>query len=338
MTDITITKDVNRILGKVDLSPMCGKSVLVTGGTGLLGTYFIECLKKVPDISIASVSKRGADDLEVDSIEWDMASVDSDASYNVRNIKYDYIIHAAGYGQPEKFMDDPMGTIAINTSALRKLFTNWLGRDPLNTGKLLFVSTSEVYSGLTGMCKEEQVGITNTTHPRACYIEGKRCGEAIVNAWRDRVDAKSVRLALAYGPGTKPNDTRVLNEFIQRGIQEGEVRVQGDGTGRRTYCYISDAMEMMLNILLPGKEPIYNVGGIEAVTINELASMIGDILNVGAILPKEEKGLLWSKGAPKDVGLNLSLYERDFGKKEFVSLEEGLTKTIEYQKQLYATN
>ena len=99
-----------------------------------------------------------------------------------------------------EFMQNPVKTLQLNTSTTLLLFEKLLPG-----GKFLFISTSELYSGLSHPpFTEQQIGTTNTTHPRACYIEGKRCGEAIVNAFREQgVNAKSARLALAYGPGTE---------------------------------------------------------------------------------------------------------------------------------------
>ena len=122
-------------------------------------------------------------------------------------------------------------------------------------------------------------------HPRACYIEAKRCGEAICNAFRQQgVKAASARLALAYGPGTREGDKRVLNSFIERGLK-GAITMLDRGEAKRTYCYVSDAVELMWKILLHGREPVYNVGGTSKTTIGELACKIADYLHVPAVFP-----------------------------------------------------
>ncbi len=93
----------------------------------------------------------------------------------------DVVIHAAGYGQPGRFMANPGATIAINTSSTAALIERLRGRD----GRFLFISTSEVYSGSQKeFVAEGDIGTTTPEHPRACYIEGKRCGEAICNSFR----------------------------------------------------------------------------------------------------------------------------------------------------------
>jgi nucleoside-diphosphate-sugar epimerase len=202
-------------------------------------------------------------------------------------------------------------------------------------GKFLFISTSELYSGISNPpFSEAQIGSTNTTHPRACYIEGKRCGEAIINAFRDQgVNAKSARLALAYGPGTRPNDMRVLNSFIQKALN-GKITLMDKGEARRTYCYVEDAVEILWNILLHGKDPIYNVGGTSRVTIRELAEMIGALVHVTVEYPETSHTL---KDAPEDVCLNMSKVENEFRKTTYTPLSEGLSRTIRWQQALYSS-
>jgi nucleoside-diphosphate-sugar epimerase len=239
------------------------------------------------------------------------------------------IIHAGGYGQPGKFMIDPMKTLKLNTTLTIKLFEKLK-----QNGKFLFISSSEVYSGLTkSPFSENQIGTTNTDHPRSCYIEAKRCGEAIVFSARNQgIDAKSVRLSLAYGPGTKKDDKRVINSFIGRALVEKKIDMMDDGSALRTYCYVTDAVEIMWKILLEGKENIYNVGGKSKTTIADLAKLIGKTLKVPVNIPKSNKHL---SGAPDDVSLNLDKIKKEFKKTDFVSLEDGMKKTIEWQKELY---
>ena len=92
-------------------------------------------------------------------------------------------------------------------------------------------------------------------------------------------------------------------------------------------------MEILLNILLRGKEPIYNVGGFSKTTIGELAKDIGKYAEVPVTFPQDSEGGI--QGAPDDVFLDMSRATNEFSKKEFISLEEGLKKTITWQRALY---
>jgi len=241
------------------------------------------------------------------------------------------IIHAGGYGQPGKFMENPLGTLKLNTSATFDLLSKLKPG-----GRFLLVSTSEVYSGLQNppYC-ETQIGTTNTDHTRSCYIESKRCGEAICHAARKQgVAATGARLALAYGPGTQADDQRVINAFIRRALTEKRIRLMDHGEANRTYCYVADAVSIMWRILLAGREVIYNVGGDSTTTIADLAKLVGRITNVPVVFPEHAKPLA---GAPDNVRLDMSRFEAEFGALEFVNLEEGVGRTIEWQKGLYST-
>ncbi len=329
-----IRRDATAILKKIDFRELDGKTILLTGASGLVGTYFLATLRELQNKGmkihiVAVVQSNFPEYLSYFGEHVHFMQGDLTSEKLLKSLpEADYIIHAAGYGQPGKFLENPVKTIALNTTSTIALFQK-LKKD----GKFLFVSTSEVYSGLeTTPYTENMIGTTNTTHPRACYIEGKRCGEAIVNAERDQgVKAKSARLSLAYGPGTKRGDKRVINSFIEKALG-GKIELQDRGEARRTYCYISDAVEILFHILLSGKEPVYNVGGTSTVTIAKLAQTIGALLKVPVIFPNTSAG---AAGAPTDVRLDMTRVKNEFGKTDYVPLDRGVSRTIEWQKILY---
>ncbi|OGI69676.1 hypothetical protein A3A09_02995 [Candidatus Nomurabacteria bacterium RIFCSPLOWO2_01_FULL_42_20] len=352
-----LEEDAILISKRVNLEELLGKQLIITGASGLIGINFLMSLKefsrknkkqKLPQITAIfynDVPKYFKEILNFENLTIKIGDI-TDQGFVDSFPEGDYIIHAAGYGQPGKFMQDKIKTIAINTAA-----TLYLLKKLKAGGKFLFLSTSEVYSGLSNPpFRENQIGTTNTTHPRACYIEGKRCCEAICNIYFEKgILARSARLSLAYGPGTKPGDMRVLNSFIEKGLT-GKIEMMDQGEAKRTYCYVSDAVEMMWNILLFGRQPVYNVGGFSDVTIAGLANKIGKLLNAEVVTPTNEgeEGTEVSRpnvpphdrkiiGAPDDVRLDMSLAAEEFKKRknDYVSLDEGLKKTIEWQKELY---
>jgi UDP-glucuronate decarboxylase len=182
---------------------------------------------------------------------------------------------------------------------------------------------------------ESDIGTTTPLHPRASYIEGKRGGETICNAYRSKgVRAVSARLALAYGPGTRKNDKRALNSFIEKALCQKRIELMDAGKAIRTYCYVSDAVELMWQAALHGTQPVYNIGGHSTVTIGELAKLVGKITNVPVSFPATQSEVA---GAPEEVRLDLTRPETEFRKSNYVSLEDGLRATIEWQRELYAS-
>ena len=326
-----IIADAEAICSKIDFTQLDGKVILITGASGLLGIYFLACLnfllKAGLNIRIVGVFrtdlpsylKEGITNEKFVFFKGDITDIDFCQSLP----DADYIIHAAGYGQPLKFMSAPEKTLKINT------FSTFLLFDKLKTnGHFLFISSSEVYSGLVKtIYSENDIGNTNPMHPRACYIEAKRGGEAICNAYRFKgTKATSARLAHTYGPGTKKGDKRVILSFIEKALN-GSIELMDKGEAVRTYCYVADAVELMWEMLFSCKEPVYNLSGFSQTTIANLATIIGKKMNVPVLFPQINESI---SGAPTDVNLDMTVVKKEFEKETFVSLEEGLTKTISW--------
>ncbi len=335
--DKIINYDVESIVKKVDLSNTYNKTMLITGATGLLGTYLVSTMIKQSEIGkgLKKLYLIAHNNIPpflkyVENIEWiDILYGDLCDDNFVKGLpNADYIINAAGYGQPAEFIKAPEKTIKLNTT-LNLMLLEKLNKD----GSYLFISSSGIYNGLNkDFFSESDIGNTNPYHPRACYIEGKRCGEAIVNAYRCKgVDAKSVRLSYTYGPGVKKNDERALYSFISKG-KNGNISLLDDGSAERIYCYVSDAVEMILNVFLWGKNEVYNVGAKNKITILELANIIAEKCKVDAVPSSNKVGI---SGNALIERLDISRYEKEFGEKQFIDINEGVNRTINWISDLY---
>jgi len=320
----------------VGLERLAGQRVLLTGASGLLGQWLLASLPedaaaRPAEVTVVTRSRptgyfavlarrKGARILSGDL---------GDAGFRNALPQADCILHAAGYGQPGKFLAEPLGTMALNVCACLDLLSRLAPG-----GRYLFLSTSEVYSGLPpGAHEEGQIGTTNTDHPRASYIDAKRAGEVLCHAAsRAGTTARAARVALAYGPGVRLDDARVLNTFILRGLS-GAVTLADHGHALRTYCYVADTIEMLWRILLDGRQVVYNVGGVSRTTIGDLARGIGALTGAPVVFPQTEAPLT---GSPGEVSLSLERVRADFGKTAFVPLEAGLARTIEWLRLLKA--
>jgi UDP-glucuronate decarboxylase len=325
-----LVADGHAIRSHVDLTKLDGAEVLLTGASGLIGSHLLHVLSTGTGPCprrVIGVSRTGDLPLGVvvgPNVEIVMGDL-TDAQFLRSLPEADVTIHGAGYGQPGRFLQDPLATLALNTTATIELI-----RKTREGGRFLFMSTSEVYSGLErDEYRESDIGTTTTDHPRAAYIEGKRAGEAATIAARAarNLDAKAVRIALAYGPGIKSGDARVINEFIVRAMTDGAIEMRDPGAAMRTYCYVTDAVEMILRVLVDGDDSIYNVGGTSRTSISDLARLIGKITGVPVLVPEQDGGAM---GAPNDVQLDLSRVLALTGKRDFVPLDEGIKRTIEW--------
>jgi nucleoside-diphosphate-sugar epimerase len=312
------------------------KDILILGGTGIVGQYFIGFFfllsktKWAPKTITISHKNKLPHYLSLLTRYTKFKFIQSDISKAKKNKykKYDCIIFAAGYAQPSKFIENSIETIEINTSSLKKFILHLRKK-----GKFLYLSSSEVYNkNKKNILTEDDIGNTNTNDPRACYIEAKRCGETIANIYKKKhnLDIKIIRLCLTYGPGAKKNDGRALYEFIQRSIKKKKLLINDTGTAIRKYIYILDAIKMMLKIMLYGKSLTYNVAGKEKITIGQLAKKIGKITKKPVYFNKKFS----LAGSPKNISLSIKKYENEFGKLKLIKINEGLIKTVSWCKKL----
>lgn len=332
-----ILRDVQERCGHLDRDFLRNKKVLVTGSSGLIGTYILAYIAYLnregfsieayaqsfsePPTRMRELLRNGS----INHLQVDLA----DSSQYHRLPDADVIFHSAGYAQPILFMSNPVATLQINVTATIALLQRLRPG-----GSFIFMSSAEVYCGLVdSWFREESIGTSTPYHPRASYIEGKRSGEAVCSAFRSQgIRSISVRLGDVYGPGTRMHDKRALNSFIERALLQKKIELLDSGTAMRTYCYVADALEIILNILFCGKEAVYNVGGQSCVSIAELALMIGGIMDVPVVFPAQEIAVA---GSPAVLRLDLSRVKAEFNKTQFLELREGLMRTIAWQRQLY---
>lgn len=325
-----IMPDAYAVNNSVDFSSLDGAKVLITGATGLLGTHFLASLCLAKEILNLNLKVVGLCHSHPSDHTVMIANRGGFVLQNtLPDYKPDVIIHAAGYAQPSVFLANPAETIMLNTFLTKNLL---YGLE--KGGRFLFISSSEVYSGLTGLVNESQIGLTNPYHPRSCYIEGKRCGEAICNAYyQTGVQARSARLSLTYGPGTRMDDKRAMSGFIEQAITTGIIKMNYSGRERRTFCYIKDAIETLWQICLHGTQQVYNVGSRVTASMYDVVNLIAKITDSTPINYRETEELL---GSPEGVTMNINLAEREFDKGHYVDLERGLRNTIKWQESFHA--
>jgi UDP-glucuronate decarboxylase len=310
------------------------KKVLITGASGLVGIHFVEFFRRrcadVISIVNSEIPNYFKDIIGEDYMTGDL----TDQCFLNILPKFDYIFHCAGYSSPIKFLQQKNTTMLLGSYVTYELLNNHLE----DGGKFLFLSSSEIYNSinkepnsLIGWDEQFDIGNTLLSNPRASYIETKRIGEVFCNVANEHnIDAKSVRLCLGYGPGTKTGDQRVLHNFIDKALIDRDITMMDAGESVRTYCYITDAVKMMLNIFFSGKCNTYNVGGDSTTSILNLATIIGAYLDAPIFM--NESGKL--KGSPNNVKINIQKYINEFGKPNFIPLVDGLKRTIEWQKSI----
>ncbi len=330
-----ILKDeYDKIEIKFDITQLRGKTFLITGSNGLIGSNlvnFLYDLNRKNNLNLHIIAHSFSAPVFWLPQDDNIIYLNSDLTNETSILDFDFLIHTATYGQPKKFIQNKLGTVKLNTETLIKL----LEKSKKNKAKVLFISSSEIYGQVPpeiNPVKESYFGNVNTLSERAVYAESKRIAETICNIFaQDGLWVKIVRLAIAYGPGVKYSDSRFMNEFIKRALDEDSLTMMDSGSAIRCFCFISDMIEMILNTMFASKEILYNLSGIDNKTILEVAQLITENLNVPLKLPVKEEKIC---GTPSQLALSNDKYCSEFNKHDFITFERGLKKTIEWIKLL----
>jgi UDP-glucuronate decarboxylase len=317
-----------------DLSFLDGSRILVTGAGGFIGQnickHLLQEVQKSDieiDLVMTSRSKPRLC-LSEDSNQGKIVLVDLLHPNSVLSLgKYDFIIHCASSAQPSDFISNSLDTFNLNAFVTSALLSQL---NPL--GHFLFMSSTEVYSGNPSKKYTETMnGDTSPSHMRAGYIEGKRAGEFLTsNARNQGVKATSARLSYTYGPYTKSNDSRVINQFIQKAVVNKLIQLEDSGTAIRSNLFVDDAVLMLINLLREPGDNVYNISGLESNSILELATLIGEIMSVPVKTNSAPSRLI---GENQHALIDMTRYTNDFGAPALTALRDGLQSTIDWQLQ-----
>ncbi len=310
------------------------KRVLITGGSGFIGSHLAEYLLQ-QGFSVICM-----DNLITGSIENISHLYDKDflfINHNVTNYisidkKLDCILHFASPASPRDYMELPIQTLKVGSLGTHKA----LGLAKNKSATFLLASTSEVYGDpLVSPQNEDYWGNVNPIGPRGVYDEAKRFAEAMTIAYHriHQVDIKIARIFNTFGPRMRIDDGRAIPTFICQALRGEELTIFGDGSQTRSFCYISDMVEGLYRLMLSDYNMPVNLGNPEEMTIIDLARLIIKLTNskskmVHCPLPEND---------PKIRQPDIAKAKKFLHWSPKVSIEEGLLKTIEYFKKKIAS-
>ena len=308
------------------------KQILVTGGAGFIGSHLCERLLKDGNNVICMDNyftglKQNIVHL-LDNPYFELVRHDVTFPYYV---EVDEIYNLACPASPIHYQFDPVST--TKTSVIGAI--NMLGLAKRTKARILQASTSEVYGDPIVHPQEESYwGNVNPIGLRSCYDEGKRCAETLFMDYhrQNKVDVKIIHIFNTYGPRMRPDDGRVVSNFIMQALKGEDITIYGDGKQTRSFQYVDDLVEGMIRMMASQNftGPV-NLGNPREFTMLELAELVLKMTNskskiIFTPLPSDD---------PKQRKPDITLAKEKLnGWEPKIRLEEGLIDTIKYFKSL----
>ncbi|MBI96832.1 NAD-dependent dehydratase [bacterium] len=302
---------------------------LVTGGAGFLGSHLIDRLMNAGEEVIcidnfftgrkANISK-WMSNAKFEFIRHDIT--------DPIQVEVDRIWHLACPASPVHYQNNPIKT--AKTSFLGTY--NMLGLARRVNAKILLASTSEVYGDPEVHPQPESYrGCVNTIGIRSCYDEGKRIAETLCFDYKrmHNIDIKVMRIFNTYGPRMLPDDGRVVSNFIVQALKGEPLTIFGDGSQTRSFCYVDDLINGMINMMNKDETGPINIGNPDEFTIMELANLIRKKINPN--LDFVFKPLPQNDPLQRQPVIELAKDKLEW--EPSINLSEGLDKTISYFKK-----
>jgi UDP-glucuronate decarboxylase len=306
------------------------KTILITGGAGFIGSNLCEKLLKDGHkvICVDNLYTGNIKNIQEFFYNQNFVFLNRDILLPLDiTDDIDEIYNLACPASPKKYQQNPINTLQVNFIGVMNL----LELAKQKNAKFLQSSTSEIYGEpQISPQTEEYRGNVNTIGIRSCYDEGKRIAETLIMEYYNKynIDIKIVRIFNTYGPKMDENDGRVVSNFINQAINNQDITIYGNGDQTRSFCYIDDLIEGLVNLMQSDYHLPINIGNPNELNVKELANIVIKLTN--------SKSKLIYKDLPSDDPTNR---RPDIKKANNIlnwvpkyDLEKGLLQTIDYFK------
>ncbi|UAB85287.1 SDR family oxidoreductase [Zunongwangia sp. SCSIO 43204] len=309
-----------------------GKTVLITGAAGFLGSHLCDRFIKEGFRVIGMDNLITGDIRNIEHLfknkDFEFYNHDVTKFIHVPG-KLDYILHFASPASPIDYLKIPIQTLKVGSLGTH----HCLGLAKEKGARILIASTSEIYGDpLVHPQSEDYYGNVSTIGPRGVYDEAKRFQESLTMAYHrfHGLETRIVRIFNTYGPRMRLNDGRVIPAFIGQALRGEDLTVFGDGLQTRSFCYVDDQVEGIYRLLFSDYVEPINIGNPDELTIKDFAE---EVIKLTGTRQK-----IVYKDLPKDDPLqrqpDITRAKEILGWEPKVSREEGMKITYNYFKNL----
>ena len=342
-----VLKEVGRLKAEGIAESFRDKRVLITGGTGMVGSFISDILLYADEemelntgVTVTTRKREKAvkryegcpasDMLRI--AEWDAADIEARKELTlITDENFDYFIHCASTTHPKAYSTEPIATMTTNLFGAYALL-----EEAARTGvtRLAFLSSVEVYGENRtgeGDFAEKDMGYIDCNTLRAGYPEAKRAGEALCMAYAEEkgVDTVIPRLSRTYGPTLLDSDTKALSQFIKKALGREDIVLKSSGSQTYSYCFVADAASAVLYLLAKGRsDEAVNVLSPESdISLKALSEKLAGLAGTKVTyeLPEDTEKKGYSTATRATLSGEL-LKERGFNAR--YTIDEGLSLTL----------
>ena len=310
---------------------MVTMNIVITGGSGFVGSYLCEKLindghKIIVIDNLLTGSTENINNL-LDNENFSFIEHDVQDHIEIED-KVDYVLHFASAASPKAYTEHPVNTLKAGSVGT----INTLGLAKKHSAEYLLASTSEVYGDpLISPQNEEYWGNVNPNGERSMYDEAKRFAEAAVATYSRSYGLKTkiVRIFNTYGPRMQLNDGRVVTNFIVQALRNENITIYGDGTQTRSFSYVEDTVAGIISLINSTEYDVFNIGNPNEMTVGQLAEKIIKLTDSTS----EIKYLELPNDDPKQRKPDITKAKTKLNWEPKVNLDEGLAKTITWVEE-----
>src|SRR4051794_5869151 len=305
--------------------------IVVSGGGRFLGSHLVDALLGRGDevVVLDNLVTGSVDNIDHHFGQPGFTFVEHDVSTFIWVPgPVDAVMHLASPASPKDYLEKPIQTLKVGSLGTH----NSLGLAKAKDARYFLASTSEVYGDPQIHPQPESYwGHVNPIGPRGVYDEAKRFAEAMTMAYHRHhgLEVRIVRIFNVYGPRMRPEDGRVVSNFIVQALLGKPLTVYGDGSQSRSFCYVEDEIRGFLSLLDSDITGPCNIGNPGEFTVRELADRVLELTGSRSEVVYEELPV----DDPTQRQPDLTLARSALGWEPVVSLREGLSRTIPYFRE-----